>query len=390
MIGSPPRRPPTRRAWWHAPTPWSPTTAFPNSCGRSAWRRARAASPLCSTPIGRRRCRTSCSGLPPTWCFPASACAPPPASTTSAPRSPRWSAGRRLFSPSPRARGTCSGTMAPPYARAPCSRSRRSTPWARVTCSTARSRLRSRKAATWSRRCGSPRPRPGSNVRVWAAAWRPRAAPRSKPCWREAKTRRPLEPAGERPVGEFRLRENSLLDTPQKRREAKRSFYHPVEIASISLVGFAPMDAIDRKILALLQQDASHSVAEIGSLVGLSSTPCWKRIQRLEADGVIQRRVALVDQDKIGLGVTVFVSIETGDHSQQWLDRFAAEVRAMPEVMEFYRMAGDVDYMLRVVVPDIAGYDSFYKRLIAAVPLKNVTSRFAMEKIKATTALPIP
>jgi len=106
------------------------------------------------------------------------------------------------------------------------------------------------------------------------------------------------------------------------------------------------MDAIDRKILALLQQDASHSVAEIGSLVGLSSTPCWKRIQRLEADGVIQRRVALVDQDKIGLGVTVFVSIETGDHSQQWLDRFAAEVGAMPEVMEFYRMAGDVDYML--------------------------------------------
>src|SRR5262249_54793842 len=111
---------------------------------------------------------------------------------------------------------------------------------------------------------------------------------------------------------------------------------------------------------------------------------------RLEADGVIQRRGALVDQDKNGVGVTPFVSIATGDHSQQWLDRFAAEVRAMPEVMEFYRMAGDVDYMLRVVVPDIAGYDSFYKRLIAAVPLKNVTSRFAMEKIKATTALPIP
>ena len=103
------------------------------------------------------------------------------------------------------------------------------------------------------------------------------------------------------------------------------------------------MDAIDRKILALLQQDASHSVAEIGNLVGLSSTPCWKRIQRLEAEGVIQKRVALVDQDKLGLGVTVFVSIETGDHSQQWLDGFAAEVGAMPEVMEFYRMAGDVD-----------------------------------------------
>lgn len=149
------------------------------------------------------------------------------------------------------------------------------------------------------------------------------------------------------------------------------------------------LDAIDRKILSLLQDDASLSVAEIGSRVGLSSTPCWKRIQRLEADGIIQRRVALVDQDKIGLGITVFVSIETGDHSQEWLARFATMVGAMPEVMEFYRMAGDVDYMLRVVVPDIQGYDTFYKKLIASIPLKNVTSRFAMEKIKATTALPI-
>jgi Lrp/AsnC family transcriptional regulator len=150
------------------------------------------------------------------------------------------------------------------------------------------------------------------------------------------------------------------------------------------------MDAIDRKILAVLQDNASLSVAEIGSRVGLSSTPCWKRIQRLEADGVIQKRVVLVDQERIGLGVSVFVSIETGDHSQDWLSHFAKVVEAMPEVMEFYRMAGDVDYMLRVVVPDIAGFDAFYKRLITAVPLKNVTSRFAMEKIKSTTALPIP
>src|SRR2546423_14779663 len=149
------------------------------------------------------------------------------------------------------------------------------------------------------------------------------------------------------------------------------------------------MDGTDRKILVLLQQDASLSVAEIGSRVGLSSTPCWKRIQRLEADGVIQKRVALVDPDKLGLGVTVFVSIETGDHSQEWLARFASTVGAMPEVMEFYRMAGDVDYMLRVIVPDIQSYDAFYKRLIGSVPLKNVTSRFAMERIKATTALPI-
>ena len=112
-------------------------------------------------------------------------------------------------------------------------------------------------------------------------------------------------------------------------------------------------------------------------------------MQRLEADGVITRRVAIIDPEKVGLGITVFVSIETGDHSQEWLKSFADMVGAMPEVMEFYRMAGDVDYMLRVVVADIAGYDAFYKKLIATVPLKNVTSRFAMERIKSTTALPL-
>ena len=149
------------------------------------------------------------------------------------------------------------------------------------------------------------------------------------------------------------------------------------------------MDAVDRKILVVVQKDASLSVAEIGQRVGLSSTPCWKRLQRLEAEGVIMRRVALVDPDKIGLGITVYISIETGDHSEVWLKKFAEFVGAMPQVMEFYRMAGDVDYMLRVVVPDIAGYDAFYKKLIGTVPLKNVTSRFAMERIKSTTALPI-
>ncbi|CAL8978850.1 AsnC family transcriptional regulator [Rhodoplanes serenus] len=149
------------------------------------------------------------------------------------------------------------------------------------------------------------------------------------------------------------------------------------------------MDAIDHKILRLLQEDASLSVQEIGSRVGLSSTPCWKRIQKLEAQGVITRRVALVDPDRVGLGVTVFVSVETADHSQAWLDRFAQTVAAMPQVMELYRMAGDVDYMLRVVVSDMQAYDRFYKQLIAAVPLKNVTSRFAMERVKSTTVLPI-
>ena len=149
------------------------------------------------------------------------------------------------------------------------------------------------------------------------------------------------------------------------------------------------MDAIDRKILNVLQQDASLSVAEIGQRVGLSSTPCWKRIQRMEADGVILKRVALVDQNKVGVGINVVVSVETGDHSQEWLEKFAQTVSAMPEVLDFFRMAGDVDYLLRVVVADMQAYDAFYKRLIAAIPLKNVTSRFAMEKIKSTTALPI-
>jgi Lrp/AsnC family transcriptional regulator len=150
------------------------------------------------------------------------------------------------------------------------------------------------------------------------------------------------------------------------------------------------MDATDRKILGLLQADASLSIAEIAERVHLSQTPCWKRIQKLEALGIITGRVALVAPEKIGLGLMVFVSIETGDHSKDWLDRFATAIAALPEVMDFYRMAGDVDYMLRVAVADMAAYDEFYKRLISIVSLKNVTSRFAMERIKATTAYPVP
>lgn len=149
------------------------------------------------------------------------------------------------------------------------------------------------------------------------------------------------------------------------------------------------MDEIDQKILAILQHDTTLSIAETADRVGLSATPCWKRIQKLEAAGVIQRRVALLDPTRVGLGLTVFVAIEVGAHSPEWLAKFAAAVQAMPEVLEFYRMAGDVDYMLRVATTDMAEYDAFYKRLIATVPLKNVTSRFAMERIKSTTALPL-
>jgi Lrp/AsnC family transcriptional regulator len=150
------------------------------------------------------------------------------------------------------------------------------------------------------------------------------------------------------------------------------------------------MDRIDRKILTLLQEDADIGLAEISDRVGLSQTPCWKRIQKLQAAGIITKRVALVAPEKVGLGLTVFVSLETADHSAAWLEEFAAGVSSMPEVMELYRMAGDVDYMLRVVVADMAAYDGFYKRLIGRFPLKNVTSRFAMERIKSTTAFQIP
>jgi Lrp/AsnC family transcriptional regulator len=150
------------------------------------------------------------------------------------------------------------------------------------------------------------------------------------------------------------------------------------------------MDRTDRKLLSLLQEDCTLSIAQLAEHVGLSATPCWKRIQRLEADGIIERRVALVDPDRVGLGLTTFVAIEAGDHSPAWLERFAQAVAVMPEVMEAHRMAGDVDYMLRVVTTDLRAYDLFYKRLIAAVGPKNVSSRMSMERVKATTALPLP
>jgi Lrp/AsnC family transcriptional regulator len=149
------------------------------------------------------------------------------------------------------------------------------------------------------------------------------------------------------------------------------------------------MDEIDRKLLALLQEDASLSLAQLAERVGLSSTPCWKRVQKLEAAGVLVRRVALVAPEKVGIGLVVFVAIEAADHSPEWLDRFARTVTALPEVMDVYRMAGEIDYMLRVAVADMADFDVFYKRLIAAVPLRNVTSRFAMERIKHSTAYPL-
>ncbi len=149
------------------------------------------------------------------------------------------------------------------------------------------------------------------------------------------------------------------------------------------------MDQTDLKILAILQEDCSLPVAEIASRVNLSQTPCWRRIQRLEAAGVIKRRVALLDAEAIGLGLSVFVEIQAGDHSPEWLERFTASVTSMPEVLGVYRLAGEIDYMLYIAVANMAQYDDFYRRLIASVPIKDVTSRFAVERVKSTTAFPL-
>jgi len=149
------------------------------------------------------------------------------------------------------------------------------------------------------------------------------------------------------------------------------------------------LDALDVRILEILQHDAEQQVAQIAEQVGLSTTPCWRRIQRLKAAGVITRQVALVDARKVNVGVTVFVSVRTSVHTQDWFETFKATVQAIPEVVEFYRMSGDVDYLLRVVVPDIAAYDKVYKRLISGTQLHDVSSSFAMEELKLTTALPL-
>ena len=149
------------------------------------------------------------------------------------------------------------------------------------------------------------------------------------------------------------------------------------------------MDRYDRQILNILQEDAAVPVAEIGERVGLTSTPCWRRVQKLEASGIIRKRVALLDAARLNVGVTVFVSIRTSQHNVKWLKAFHDLVASIPEVTEFYRMAGDADYLLRVVVPDIAAYDAVYKKLIQGAELADVSSSFAMEQIKYTTALPL-
>lgn len=149
------------------------------------------------------------------------------------------------------------------------------------------------------------------------------------------------------------------------------------------------LDSIDLKLLEMLQQDATTPLSQLAEAVGLSNTPCWRRLQRLKDQGVITREVALLDPERINVGVTVMVSVRTSVHTEEWFERFRATCEAIPEVVELYRMSGEVDYLLRVVVPDIKAYDIVYKRLIAGTDLHDVSSSFAMEQLKYTTALPL-
>lgn len=149
------------------------------------------------------------------------------------------------------------------------------------------------------------------------------------------------------------------------------------------------LDSFDRKILDCLQDNSDMPLSEVAARVGLSTTPCWRRIKRLQDDGVVRARVALLDRKAVNAGVTVFVAVRTAQHNAQWLTRFAKAVASFPEVMDCYRMSGEIDYLIRLALPDIEAYDAFYKRLIAKVELSDVTSMFAMEEIKSTTRLPL-
>ncbi len=149
------------------------------------------------------------------------------------------------------------------------------------------------------------------------------------------------------------------------------------------------IDETDRVLLRSLQSDARLSLEALAEAASISLNTCWRRVKRLEDAGVIARRVALIDPDRVGLGQTVFVAIRTREHSAAWLGRFAEAVRSIPEVIEFYRMAGDVDYLLKVQVASVADYDRVYKQLISKVELADVSATFAMECLKNTTELPV-
>ncbi|WP_045389858.1 Lrp/AsnC family transcriptional regulator [Falsirhodobacter sp. alg1] len=149
------------------------------------------------------------------------------------------------------------------------------------------------------------------------------------------------------------------------------------------------LDLIDRKILAELMADATVPIARLAHRVGLSQTPCWKRVQKLQAQGIIRGRVAIVDEARLGLSLTAFVGIESGEHTPLWRDTFMEALTTFPQVMEVHRIAGDLDYLLRVVLPDMSAYDTFYRALTDRVHIKRLTSQFVVERMKAETVLPV-
>ena len=149
------------------------------------------------------------------------------------------------------------------------------------------------------------------------------------------------------------------------------------------------MDDTDRGILECLQEDAGMPKAEIAKRVSLSTTPCWRRVQKLKASGVVRKEVALLDREKLNVGLTAFVSIRTNQHNPEWLKRFAEAIVDIPEIVECYRMSGEVDYLLRIVIPDMKAYDGVYNQLIQTIEIYDVTSSFAMEELKYSTALPL-
>ena len=149
------------------------------------------------------------------------------------------------------------------------------------------------------------------------------------------------------------------------------------------------LDDLDRRILSILQRDASLPLDRLSDMVALSRNACWRRIGVMEKAGIIKGRVVLVDPEKLGLGLTVFIQIRTNAHAVDWLKTFSAATRSMPEIIGVYRMSGDLDYLIRAQVADMAGYDRLYQRLIEKVPLSDVSASFVMEEIKETTALPV-
>lgn len=186
------------------------------------------------------------------------------------------------------------------------------------------------------------------------------------------------------PIETGRRHDCEIMDSAPAGRNNVASVGCPAHFGLLPL-----MDRLDRRILDLLQHDGSLTAADIAERVGLSKAPCWRRIQRLQETGVITRTVALVDAKAVNLGTTVFVTVKTSNHSAAWFEQFVRTVRGIPEVTEIHRVSGEVDYLLRIVVPNIDAYDVVYKRLIAGCAFLDVSASFSLETIKHTTALPL-